>query len=173
MSGVEDPEWYGRWRDEALLQLEEKNGLLKTKFGIGDWPRFDCDVAAGTLTFSDHGAAKVVAEIQLVGSTSRKAGNWLWAWANAQLPSERVADSRLVRAFGEQHGIAGLMHTHVEGDDLNALGWELTAVAVRITDALGAYRPPRDEGGALYLMYRHVTWASQVYSETLKTVPES
>jgi hypothetical protein len=35
---------------------------------------------------------------------------------------------------------------------LNGLGWELAAVMVRITNTLGAYRPPsRNDAGALYL----------------------
>ena len=52
------------------------------------------------------------------------------------------------------------MHDHVDPeDDLNALGWQLTAAMVRITGALGAYRPP-DEDGGLFLVYRSVFWAS-------------
>jgi hypothetical protein len=72
-----------------------------------------------------------------------------------------VTDSLLVRDFGERNGICELMHDYVDPeDDLNALGWQLTAAMVRITGALGAYRPPRDEGGGLFLVYRSVSWAS-------------
>jgi hypothetical protein len=157
---MQNHDWYDDWRHDALHQLQEKNDRLKSEFGLGGWPRYDYDVDAGTLTFSEHGVAKVIAEIQIAGSTSFKAGNWLWAWGNSHWPIERVADSRLVRAFGEKYRIRELTQDCVEGDDINALGWTLSAVMVRLTDALGAYRPPRVEGGGLYLTYKTIAWAS-------------
>src|SRR5262249_8994866 len=141
-------------------ELQKKNESLKSQFRLGGWPRYDYDVLAGTLIFSDSGIPKVIAEIQIVGSTSRKAGNWLWAWGNSHWPEYRVADSKLVRAFGDQNGICELTHDFLEDDDVNALGWELTAAMVRVTDALGAYRPPRDEGGGLFLTYKSMVWAT-------------
>lgn len=158
---MKHPEWYPDWRHDAVHQLQEKNARLKAEFRLNDWPRYDYDVDAGTLIFSDQGVAKVIAEIQIVGTTSVKAGNWLWAWANSHWPSERVTDAELVRAFGEEHGICELTHDYVEENaDLNALGWELASVTARVTNALGAYRPPRDEGGGLFLTYKSMVWAS-------------
>jgi len=154
-----EPDWYRGWRHDAVHQLQEKNRRLEAEFRIGAWPRYDYDLDAGTLIFSESGVAKVVAEIQVVGTTSAKAGNWLWAWGNAHWPADRIADAEQVRAFGETHGIGELVSNYVTDEDLNALGWELTAVAIRVTDALGAYRPPSDTG-ALFLLYRTVTWAN-------------
>ena len=54
---------------------------------------------------------------------------------------------------GRSRFIADLTEAYVRDDgDLNALGWGLTAVAARVCGALGAYRPPRDEGGGLFLI---------------------
>src|SRR5690348_4131607 len=86
---MENPEWYPDWRHEAFKELEAKNARLRAEFKIGDWPRFDYDIAAGTLTFSDAGRVRVIAEIQVAGSTSEKAGNWRWAWANQHVPQAR------------------------------------------------------------------------------------
>jgi hypothetical protein len=70
--------------------------------------------------------------------------------------------SELVREFGDKHGICDLLHGCVEpGErDLGSLGWELTAAAARICNVAGAYRPPRDEGGGLYLLMTNVSWAA-------------
>jgi hypothetical protein len=155
-----NPRWYRSWRHDAVHQLQEKNAQLASKFGLGTWPRYDYDIDAGTLTFSDQGVAKVVAQIQIIGTTSIKAGNWLWAWGNEHWPAERVTDSKIVRAFGEERRITELISDYVTGDNLNALGWELTAVAARVTDALGAYRPPRDDDGGLYLTYESIAWVA-------------
>jgi hypothetical protein len=157
---MEHPDWYPNWRHDAFHQLQGKLEQLWAEFRLGQWPRYDYDLDAGTLTFSDHGGPKVIAEVQIVGSTSAKAGNWLWAWANSNWPAERVTDAQLVRAFGEKHGICELTHEYVEDEDLNALGWSMAAVMVEVTCALGAYRPPREEGGGLYLTYKSIAWAS-------------
>jgi hypothetical protein len=157
---MNNPDWYSEWRDDAVQELQEKNAQLGARFRIGDWPRYDYDLDAGTLIFSDHGAAKVIAEIQIAGTTSTKAGDWRWAWANAHLPSDLLKDALLARAYGEEQGIGDLTHETVRGDDLDALGWELTGVTVRIADALGAYRPPRDDGGGIFLIYRSMRWIS-------------
>ncbi|MES1153195.1 MAG: DUF6882 domain-containing protein [Dongia sp.] len=155
---MENPEWYPDWRHEAFKELEAKNARLRGEFRIGDWPRFDYDIPAGTLTFSEEGVAKVIAEIQVAGSTSRGAGNWRWAWANTSVPPARTTDAALVRAFGEERGIPELVHESVRDVDLEALGWEMVAVMVRVTNALGAYRPPRGEGSSLFLTVKSVAW---------------
>jgi hypothetical protein len=153
------PDWYSDWRHEAVHQLQDKNAELEAQFRLGTWPRYDYDVDARTLTFSEDGVVKVVAEIQVVGTTSIKARNWLWGWANSLWPIECVTDSRQVRSFGEEHEICELTHKYVDGEEINHLGWELTAVTVRVTGALGAYRPP-DEDGALFLIVKTIAWAS-------------
>jgi len=156
---MNDPDWYSIWRHDAVHELIDKNARVNAEFRVGDWARYDYDLDAGTLIFSEQGTPRVIAKIQIVGSTSINAGNWLWAWANTSLPPELVADAQLVRAFGDEHGIAELTEDCLEGDDLNALGWELTAVATRVVGALGAYRPSH-EGGCLFLTYKSVDWAS-------------
>ncbi|MBZ9886421.1 DUF6882 domain-containing protein [Mesorhizobium ciceri] len=131
-------------------------------FRLGSWSRYDYDLTAGKLLFSDEGGVKIVTEIQIAGSTSAKASNWLWAWANSNLPSELLSDAKLVRSFGEKNSIDELAQAYVPnaGNDLEALGWELTGTMVRICHALGAYRSPRGEGGALYLIFKSISWAN-------------
>lgn len=156
------PDWYPAWRDEAFEQLKAKNARLEKDFRLGHWSRYDYDLTAGTLSFSDQAGVKIVSEIQIAGSTSAKAGNWLWAWANSNLPGNLLGGAKLVRAFGEEKGIDNLARAYVDdtGGDLEALGWELTAAMVRVCNALGAYRSPRGEGGALYLVFKSVRWAN-------------
>ena len=158
---MEEPAWYGEWRHEAVHELQAKNAAIRDAFRLGSWERFDYDLDAGTMTFSEAGVPKVIADIQIAGSTSARAANWLWAWGNPHWPQARVTDSFLVKAFGEENGICELAHDYVDdAEDINALGWELTAVMVRLVEADGAYRPPRDEGGGLYLAYKALRWAS-------------
>nr|WP_245446127.1 DUF6882 domain-containing protein [Mesorhizobium kowhaii] len=134
---------------------------MHKEFRLGSWSRYDYDMTTGRLLFSKDGAVKVITEIQIAGSTSAKADNWLWAWANSNLPDDLLTDAKLVRSFGEKNSIDALAQAYVTDadNDLEALGWELTGAMVRICDALGAYRSPRGEGGALYLIFKSVSWA--------------
>lgn len=123
--------------------------------------RYDYDLTAGRLRFSEDGVVKVVADIQIAGTTSAKAGNWRWGWADSNVPAEIISDAKLVRSFGELGGISELTQAFVtDTDDVDALGWELTAAMVRICNALRAYRSPRGEGGGLYLTIKSINWAS-------------
>ena len=155
-----DPDWYAGWREEAFEQLNAKNERLHKDFRLGNWSRYNYDLKAGKLLFSEAGVVKVVAEIQIAGSTSAKADNWLWAWANSNWPLELVADAQLARSFGEKHNIGELTQDYVKDDDLNALGWELTSAVTRICNACGAYRSPPDDGVGLYLVLKTISWAS-------------
>jgi hypothetical protein len=155
------PDWYSSWRHDAVHQLQAKNDRLNETFRLDRWPRFDYDLDNGTLTFSEDGVARVIAEIEIAGTTSSAAGNWLWAWANSSWAPERVILAEQALRFGEAHDICELRHDCIDAEgDLNDLGWALTAALVRIGNALGAYRPPRAEGGGLYLVYRTMSWAS-------------
>ncbi|HWU15558.1 MAG TPA: hypothetical protein VN157_16290 [Caulobacter sp.] len=148
------PTWYADWRHDAFHELMAKQEDMNERYQTKVWPRYDYDLDAGTLTFSDPTGPKVVADIQVVGTTATK--DWLWSWANSHWPVSSVEDLEKVRAFGAEHGIEELTSETLENDNLNSLGWELSAVAARILGAVGAYRPPRDNGGGLFLIYRSI-----------------
>ncbi|MBZ9677782.1 DUF6882 domain-containing protein [Mesorhizobium sp. ES1-1] len=103
---------------------------------------------------------KVIAEIQIAGTASARAGNWLWAWANSDLPDRLISDAKQVRSFGEMNSIDELAQSYVtdEDDQLESLGWELSAVMSRICGGLRIYRCPDSHGG-LYLMFKSIGWA--------------
>jgi hypothetical protein len=52
------------------------------EYQIDSWPRWDYDFDRATLTFSKEGVPKVRASIQVVGTSSKTGGTWLWASAN-------------------------------------------------------------------------------------------
>ncbi|UCI23890.1 DUF6882 domain-containing protein [Mesorhizobium sp. B2-8-5] len=155
-----DPDWYAAWRDEAFEQLRAKNRRLQDDFRLGSWSRYNYDLKAGKLLFSEQGVVTVVSEIQIAGSTSVEAGNWLWAWANSNWPSEFITDAQSARSFGKKHGIGDLTRDYVTDEDLDALGWKLTSAVTRICNACGAYRSPPDDGVGLYLILKSISWAS-------------
>ncbi|WP_246675290.1 DUF6882 domain-containing protein [Mesorhizobium sp. B2-3-4] len=73
-----------------------------------------------------------------------------------------MIDAKLVRSFGETNNIDELAQSYVldEDNDPEVLGWELTAVAVRLCNALGAYRSPDGGGNARYYIVKTIGWPS-------------
>ena len=145
------PDWYEAWCDEAFDAFMAKQKQASDTYRLGEWARYDYDTDAGVLTFSDDSGPRVIADIQVLGTTAPS--DWLWGWANAIWPPASVADAARVRDFGAEHGIEELTTESLVSDDLDGLGWMLAAIATRVLDAEGAYRAPTQNGG-LYLIMR-------------------
>ena len=154
---MEAPEWYAAWRQEAMHELVAKQEQARAAYRVGEWPRFDYSATAGTLTFSEGGIAKVVADIQIVGTTGSR--DWLWSWANPHWADCAIDEMHKVRDFGVRNGIEELTTEYLEDDDLNALGRELTALAARIPRRSRRISPAQRRGSGFLVCksYRFVS----------------
>lgn len=149
---MDAPDWYEAWCEEAFDAFTAKQKQLTETYRLDAWDRYDYDANAGLLTFSDERGPRVVAEMQVLGSTESE---WLWGWANTDWPAKSVEALKAVQEFGAANGIEELTTEVLRSDDLVGMGWMLAAIAVRILDAEGAYRVPTAEGG-LYLILRSI-----------------
>lgn len=128
----------------AAQALQEKSDKKWRWQSMGRW---DFDGEAGTLTFSDRSRATVVADIQLVGSYSKRSNTFQWAWETlGEDDSDAEVIARL-RVFGEVRGIDQLTTPNWECDETT--GWEMTALAAHVLGASGVYLAP---------MKRHLYW---------------
>lgn len=143
-------EEFSKFRHDAVHELMRLNDSCEQEFHISSYPRWDYDFARGTLTFSQDGVPKVVALIQVVGTTAESDGTWLWSWANRSSPPLVTSAMQTVRSFGEAHRVTELVAPNLPCDEY--LGWAMTAVTAKILGAVGAYRCPGDRG-FLYLVY--------------------
>ncbi len=143
------PDWYAAWRHAAVHDLMDKQQQARLEFRVDDWPSYNYDAQAGTLVFSEGDVPKVIAEIQIVGTTGKS--DWLWSWANDHWADCCIDEMYKVRDFGIEHGIEQLSSEYLEDDDLNGLGWAMTAVAARLLGAVGAYRPIQGTGAVFFV----------------------
>lgn len=135
-----DPEKFSHLRHEAVHHLKHLNEKCEREFHISSWPRWDYDLDRGILTFSRDGQPKVVASIQVVGSTSLSSGTWLWSWANKSFPPGVTKEVEKVRAFGELENLPELAQAKRPADE--HLGWEMTAIAAKVLGAKGSLSVP-------------------------------
>ena len=158
-----EPEQFLKFRHESVHELMRLNELCEQEFHISSWPRWDYDLDFGTLTFSQDGVPRVVASIQVVGTTSISGGTWLWAWANQSLPANVTQAMSKVLAFGKAEDITELIESEREDDEY--IGWAMTAVAANGLKAKGAYRCPGDNG-FVYVVYSSIEFANAKPSTT-------
>jgi len=125
-----------------LTKLQEE---MQSKWGIGRYEHFDWDQQSGTIAFSTGGKVQVLADIQFVGSVSKKSGTWLWAWANSSVEEHLRRDVERVAEFGRKERFSKLIEEKWPADEED--GWSMTAIAARVLDAEGAYRT---EGTMVY-----------------------
>jgi hypothetical protein len=149
---------YRDYRHRAVHALMALNKECEERFSIGKWKRWDYDLDAGTLVFSEAGVPRIVAQVQVVGTTSERSKTWLWSWANQSLT--RTVTNRMVevRNFGAENRITELTQASLPDDEY--LGWELAAVTAALVGGKGAYRCPSDRGGYLYFVYTDIALQS-------------
>jgi hypothetical protein len=102
--------------------------------------------------------ARVVADVQFVGSISSRSGTGLWAWDNPTVSTGMTRAVQRVRRFGERRGIRRLTEAKWPADEVD--GWEMTSIAARLTGAEGAYRSP-EANGATFLLLTNVRRADE------------
>jgi hypothetical protein len=144
---------FDEFRHQSVHALMELNDQCEGEFEISKWPRWDYEIESCQLVFSEEGVSKVIATIQVVGTTSETNQNWEWSWANPNLPNLATERVREVQQFGESENISQLTEEFLPDDEF--LGWAMTAVAAQVIGAKGAYRCPVD-GGFVYMVYLEI-----------------
>jgi hypothetical protein len=141
--------------------LDEKNDRLIAEFRLKEQPSYRYDPQAGMLTYGGGDLPHVAVQVQVIGTTSVKEGDWMWGWGNPSWPAGLVSDVKRVREFGEEHGIEELTKARVIPEDMEGMGRGFAAIAVRVVDALGAFHLKRDDdpGEGCYLFVKSINWA--------------
>ena len=135
-------EEYESFSHDCIHESMAKNKLWIEKYGIDEWPRWDYSMENATLIFSNEGKARVICEIEVIGSTAPK--SWEWSWGNENFPLTCRKRMGAVYAFGEEKEWNRLTTLFLESDEY--VGWECASVASHVLNGIGAYRCPNSGG---------------------------
>ncbi len=152
----QDDEAFGTLLSDAVAYLRERQDQLFSRYNLGGYPRYDWNQETGQLIFSEGGRARVVADIQFVGSISTRSHTWLWSWANQSILESVKQRVRTVRAYGDEHRYLKLASACWTAEEVD--GWEMTAITAYLLGAAGAYRSPDDRGFS-FLAITNADWA--------------
>src|SRR5262245_14587029 len=126
--------------EASMIELRLKTEAHMGGWGLGQYDRWDLKQDVGDLVFSDPERGLAVAPAQIIGTWVGEHGGWLWGWANPSVNDALKRDALRVREFGEANGLACLVEPEWTCSEEEA--WQLTALAVRLCEANGAYRGP-------------------------------
>jgi hypothetical protein len=140
---------YKSFSHRCIHESMAQNKQWIEKFRIDSWPRWDYSMENATLTFSEKGKAKVICQIEVVGSTTPE--SWEWAWGNENFPSACRKRMGLVHALGEEKEWDRLTTLFLESDEY--VGWECASIASHVLGGLGIYRCPASDGAEEEAVY--------------------
>lgn len=125
--------------ERSMTELHMKQQACAELFGIGKADRWDADLDAGTITFTT--AERVAsAPVQVIGTLNTLDGTWLWGWDHPSVTGAIGDAARSCRAFGERHALAEFTTRKIDCSEEEA--WRFTAVALHLSEGVGAYRGP-------------------------------
>lgn len=144
-------ESFERLRDEKMRAVVAKQEGLHHR-GVGE--RFEVDMAAGRIAFFGvDDKVTVRAKAALLGSFSKAARTWVWAWANPSLDKAAQDEARALCDGIPQRDMWEISSPQFATDEGTA--WSLCAIVCEQAGAAGLYRAPHP-GGWLFLLLRDV-----------------
>ena len=142
--------------EESIEYLDGKQATITQEFRIDQHERWDWNQDTAQLVFSNDGKPALICDVVFVGSISTRSETWLWSWANDSNVEGVKKRMREVRAYGEEHRFNKLAGAYWPAQPVD--GWQMTSIAARLLNAIGAYRTPSDSGFT-YMVITRAGWA--------------
>jgi Family of unknown function (DUF6882) len=144
--------------EKSVAELSTKQSVFE-KMIIG-YTDFRFSQETGQLVLSAPKKPAVVADVQLVGTVSKRSKTWLWAWANDTMAAKLKAESRRVRAYGRQHSYSRLTLSRWPAERSD--GWAMAAAQAHLFGADAAFRTP-NASGETFMVLRNIHYASAAH----------
>jgi hypothetical protein len=133
---------------EAWNELNQRQQFLARGLGLSD-ARWIVDQNSGLIRFERADGALVSAPVQIIGSWNPESELFTWGWDHPSVQTRLRANAERTRWFGDKHGLPELTAPQLKATESEA--WRLTAVALKVNAARGAYRGPMDSGPIIFM----------------------
>ena len=130
-----------RFWAESWADLLNRQRFLARRLKISSAP-WTVDQQQGLIQFERKDGALVSAPVQIIGSWNPRNGAFTWGWDHPSVHTRLRADAERTRWFGDKHDLPELTERSLKVTEQEA--WRLTAVAMKVNAAAGAYRGPTD-----------------------------
>jgi hypothetical protein len=139
---------YTSFAEKCVQELKILQDKFQEDYGVDWYDNWYYNQATGLLTFSS-GDTQLNFKYFAVGSFSQKSKTWKWSWDNDHTLDNVKSATEEIKEFGHKSNFPKLTTGCFPSDEYEA--WEFTAIAAKLTTAIGVYRPVNDEGLQIYL----------------------
>jgi hypothetical protein len=140
---------YNDFAEKCIGELQVLQGKFQKDYVLDWYESWFYNQSTGLLSFSREDK-EVNFKYIAVGSFSEKSNTWKWSWDNEHTQDNVKEKANLVKAFGQQHGFSKLTDGYFPSDEFDA--WEFAAIAMKLVNGIGVYRPVNDEGLQIFLV---------------------
>jgi hypothetical protein len=140
---------YSIFANKCLDELKIVQKKFKDEYNLNWYQNWFYNQATGLLTFSTEDVELNFRYFQ-AGSFSKKSNTWKWSWDNYYTLERVKEQTKLIKDFGQRYNMPKLTNGYFKSDEFEA--WELTAIATKLSEAIGVYRPVNDDGIQIFLI---------------------
>ncbi|MBB2145386.1 hypothetical protein GM921_07820 [Pedobacter sp. LMG 31464] len=140
---------YNSFAKKCVDDLKSLQDRFQEEYDLNWYENWFYNQATGLLTFSSN-------EVELnfkyfeVGSFSEKLNTWMWSWDNDDTLDNVKEKTKLIKRFGQRSNFSRLTNGCFQSDEFEA--WEFTAIATKVTNGIGVYRPVNHEQLQIFLV---------------------
>lgn len=155
---------YSSFAEKCIEELKILQDKFQKECDLNWYENWFYDQATGLLTFST-GETELNFKYFQVGSFSQKSNTWKWSWDNDNTLNKVKEPIRIIKEFGERSNFPKLVNGYFSSDEFEA--WEFTAIAAKLTNGIGVYRPVNEDQLQIFLVITEF-----VDNETAKNIKE-
>ena len=133
----------------CVQELNVLQDRFKNEFNLTWYENWFYDQVTGLLTFSTDEKQLNFKFIE-VGSFSEKSSTWKWSWDNESNLVKVKEATQQIKDFGQRLDFQKLTEGCFPSDEIEA--WEFTAIATKLLNGIGAYRPVNDTGLKIFMV---------------------
>lgn len=130
------------------------NMLHNSTWRLGEEKSWHLDQNSGQLLLSFADGTFALAPAQIIGTFHHQDASFMWGWHHPSVLPALKRNASKVKEFGKEQKAKELTKGSVICSEQRA--WELTALAMRLNQAKGAYRVEVKPGVSMFLNFGEV-----------------
>jgi len=140
---------YNSFAEKCIEDLKILQNKFQKEYNLNWYENWFYSQTTGLLTFST-GDKELNFKYFEAGSFSEKSNTWKWSWDNNHTLDNVKARTKLIKEFGQKSNFTKLTNGYFQSDEYEA--WEFTAIAAKLTNGIGTYRPVSDGQLQIFLV---------------------
>jgi len=133
---------YRQFAERCIAELKTLQDEFQEQYNLSEYQHWFYNQYTGLLTFNT-GKTELNFRYFDAGSFSKRSCTWKWSWDNEETLQQAKQPTALIKAFGAESVYPRLITGCFDSNEFEA--WELAAIAVKLTNGIGVYRPVDEE----------------------------